>query len=530
MSLLIIQLTILFAFVISLVIIMFNLLKNETKLEELETENMNLEQNLSQSIIKNKQEAQELKLKTDELARETNLLNDKTLQFEDQRLQFEMRKERIENKLTEKEVKLEQEREKVEGRRESLEYQKEELKTKSELMEMELHKKKLEISNLSEKEAQILLFEDLKERKESEFVNLIKEYKANLELEKNNIAQDLLLNAMENIVVDSTNANSLKEIKIPSEDIKGRLIGRDGRNIKLIENLLGVNLIIDDTPGIISVSTFNPIRKHVAQIVLTNLIEGGKINQVSIEEEALKVQAQIDELILEKGKEAVYHFNIHDLDIELIRELGKLHFRTSYGQNVLTHSIEAAQIARKIASELKLNPTLAARCLLLHDIGKVDSQETGRSHVELGVLLANKYGENEVVVNAIEAHHGDVEPENLYAIITIIADKMSAGRSGARRDSFDLFIERIETLENIALGVKGVSKAYALQGGRELRVIVEAGKISDEKMHIIADDIKKRIEDDVIFPGIIKVNVIREARIMMEASKANVDLEGEIDE
>lgn len=525
MSLLIIQLSILGMFVVSFVVIIVSALKNENKLDDLKVENISLEHNLNQAITKNKVEIHELKIKRTKLDEETNTLNEKARQFEELRIQFENRKERIENKLTEKENKLEQEKSAIDSRRETLEHQREELKAKTDLMEMEVHKKKLEIANLNEKEAKEILFEDLRETNEQEYVNLIKEYKHNLELEKNTLAQNILLNAMENVVIDTTNSNSLKAVKIPSEDVKGRLIGRDGRNIKLIENLLGVNLIIDDTPGEISISSFNPIRKHIAIKTLETLIESGRINQVSIEDEYYKVKKQIDDDILEMGKEAVYRFNINDMDIGLIRELGKLSFRTSYGQNVLSHSIEAAEIARKIASELKLNPTLAARCVLLHDVGKVDSQELGKSHVELGVLLAQKYGEHENVINSIEAHHGDVEPDNVYANITIIADKMSAGRTGARRDTFDLFIERVETLENIALSVDGTSKAYALQGGRELRVIVEAENVSDAKLQIIASKIKKKVENEVIFPGIIKVNVIREQRLIVEAVKNN-NLEG----
>ncbi len=525
MSLLIIQLGVMGVFVIGFLIIIMTAFKNENTIENLSTENLSLEQNLNQAITKNKAESTELKNKAERLDEETSILNEKTKQFEDIRMQFENRKERIENKLTEKENKLEQEKMAVDNRRETLEYQRDELRAKSDLMEMELHKKKLEIANLSEKEAQVMLFDDLKERKESEYVGLIKEYKSNLELEKNTLAQNILLNAMENVVIDTTNEHSLKAIKIPSEDVKGRLIGRDGRNIKLIENLLGVNLIIDDTPGEIAISSFNPVRKHVAIKTLTTLIEAGRINQVAIEEEYHKVKKQIDDEILEAGKEAVYRFNISDMDVALIRELGKLSFRTSYGQNVLTHSIEAAEIARKIASELKLNPTLAARCVLLHDIGKVDSQETGKSHVELGALIAHKYGEHDYVINSIESHHGDVEPNNVYSIITIIADKMSAGRSGARRDTFDLFVERIESLEAIALQVKGTAKAYALQGGRELRVIVEADDVTDARLQIIADEIRSKVEEEIIFPGIIKVNVIREQRLIVEASK-NSKLEG----
>ncbi len=523
MSMLIFQLAILFISVIILLSVMINLFKSTNKVEELLTENVNLEQNLNAEKLKNKVEAESLKIKDQKLEQELIEIKEKTIKFEEEKKQFEDRKERIEIKNNEKETKLEQERERLETRREALEFQRDEMKTKSEMMEMELSNKLIEVANLSEKEAQEKLFMMLKERNENEYVNLIKDYKSNLELEKNKIAQRILLGAMENVVVDTTNNNVTKAIKIPSEEMKGRLIGREGRNIKAIETLLGVNIIIDDTPGIISVSTFNPIRKEIATQTLNRLIESGKINQVSIEEEVKKAEKNVEEIILEKGKEAIYHFNIQDFDLELIRMLGKLHFRASYGQNVLEHSIEAAEIAQKIASELKLDPNLAARCLLLHDIGKVDSQVTGKSHVELGVLVANKFNESDVVINAIEAHHGDVEPTSVYALITIIADKMSAGRSGARRDTFDIFVERIETLEKVALEVKGVAKAYALQGGRELRVIVEAKDVTDTQMELIADEIKQKIEADLIFPGIIKVNVIREMRHSVEAIKSNIN-------
>ncbi len=522
MSILLFQLSVLFLFVMILLSIMINLFKTTNRVEELITENINLEQNLNAEKLKNKVEAESLKIKDEKIKVESIELKEKTKKLEEDKNTFENRKERLENKITEKEIKLEQERERLETRREALEFQRDEMKTKSEMMEMELSNKLIEVANLNEKEAQDKLFEILKERKESEYVNLIKDYTSNLELEKTKMAQKILLGAMENVVVDTTNNNVTKAIKIPSEEMKGRLIGREGRNIKSIETLLGVNIIIDDTPGIISISTFNPIRKQVATITLNNLIKSGKINQVSIEEEVKKAERYIDEVILEKGKEAMYRFNIQDFDVELIKILGQLHFRTSYGQNVLSHSIEAAEIAQKIAAELKLDINLAARCLLLHDIGKVDSQLTGKSHVELGVLVANNFNESDIVINAIEAHHGDVEPTNLYSLITIIADRMSAGRSGARRDTFDIFVERIETLEKVALDVKGVSKAYALQGGRELRVIVEAKNVTDAKMEIIADDIKKKIEEDLIFPGIIKVNVIREMRHSVDAIKSNI--------
>ena len=349
----------------------------------------------------------------------------------------------------------------------------------------------------------------------------IKLFEKNLIVEKNEISRKILINTMENLVSDTTNENVSRIVKLPNDEVKGKLIGREGRNIRSLENLLGVNIIIDETPGQIVVSSFNPVRRAIAILTLETLLDKGVINQVTIEETSEKSKTKIEEVVFEKGKELIYDFNINDMDIEIIEKLGALHFRASYGQNMYEHTREVAKIAKSLANELGLDPILAARCALLHDIGKIDSEETGISHVDLGVALAKAHNENEIVINAIQAHHGDVEANNYYSIITIIADKMSAGRSGARRETFDSFIQRVESLEAIALDVKGVKKAYALQGGRELRIIVSTKDVKDNGMSMIALEIKKQIEETMVFPGQIKVHVIREKRFAAIATKGN---------
>ncbi len=387
------------------------------------------------------------------------------------------------------------------------------------IMDEELIKR---TSALSIEEATRLLIEETRGNLANEFKVLIAEHINTLEIEKKIISQNILLEALENSDVEAINEVVLKQIKIPNDDIKGKLIGRSGRNIRTLENLLGVDIIIDDSPEFISISSFNPIRRHIAQVTLEFLISTGKINQVEIEKEVAKTTTNIEDFILEKGREAVAKYNLLDLNQNLIKLIGSLHYRTSYGQNMLAHSIECAYFAHKLASDLKLDANLAARCALLHDIGKIDSVETGKSHVELGVIYGQQYGESEIVINAIEAHHGDVEPTNPYAIITILADTMSASRKGARKGSFETFVERICALEKEALSFPGVSMAFALQGGREVRVIVENKIIADDMMPKLAFDIKQQIEKNVTFPGIVKVNVLREMRYEAYASKENV--------
>ncbi len=397
------------------------------------------------------------------------------------------------------------------------------------LMEEKLNEKRFimkleQVSGLSKEEAKSQILQRVEQESKLEISKQLKFYDQQLKLDKKALASEILIATMESISVDTTNEMVIRSIDIPNEDLKGKLIGREGRNIRLLEHLLGANIIIDDTPNSIFISCFNAKRRAIAHITLENLVKSGKINQITIEETVKKATIQIEDMALETGKETVYKFNINDMPIELISEIGIMQFRSSYGQNLLQHSIEAASIASKIATELSLDPVLAARCLLLHDIGKNESAELGISHVSIGVKKARKYGESEVVLNAIEAHHEDVETNNLYAELTIIADSMSASRIGARRDQFEAFIKRVESLENIAKKQKGVHRAYALQGGREVRVIVESKSTSDSELPIIAKKIRDQIEDELAFPGVIKVRVIRETQALEHAAKENIEV------
>lgn len=410
---------------------------------------------------------------------------------------------------------------KVEEDEKDLTYAKKQLELERDYMRSEYQEKLLTIIGMSKEEAKEFYFQLMDERHTEERRKLVDKHIEEIEQSKRREATKILLNTMENLSSDITTDNVVTSIEIKSDEVKGRLIGREGRNIKTIENVLGVNLIIDDTPGIISVSCFDPIRREIATRTIEKLLETGRINQVTIETEAKQITGLVDELIIEYGNEALDEFAISNVSSEVTYALGALHFRTSFGQNVLAHSIEAANIAVKIANELKVDSKLAARCTLLHDIGKYDKYETGRPHTQVGKMYAEAGGECEEVINAIESHHGDVPTTNIYAVITLIADRISASRPGSRKFAVQNYIERITKLEEIANGVIGVSKSYALQGGRELRLIVESSAIADEDMPIVADTIKRQIESQLAFPGIIKINTIRETRYAVDAVKNN---------
>ncbi len=418
--------------------------------------------------------------------------------------------------------KLERELQRVDDEMDAMRLKRKEFERQVEAFDDEKMTKIKELSNLSTDEAKEVLIDRVKQENETFIAEYLKNFEQKLLVDKNEIAQKLIINTMESIAVDLTNEVVIKPIKLENESLKGRLIGREGRNIRLLETLLGVNIIIDDTPNTIFVSCFNARRRAIAQITLETLINTGRINQATIEQEAAKSITKADDLALSKGKEVVYQFGINDMQAEVIMEIGNMHFRSSYGQNLLHHTIEAANIAYHIAGELGLDQSLAARCVLLHDIGKNKSAELGESHVKLGVKLARTHGESEIVVNAIEAHHNDVEPTSIYAVLTVVADSMSAGREGARRDQFENFINRVENLEKIATVHPGVTSAYALQGGRELRVVVNSNLVSDDQIKILAHEIKMEIQESLMFPGIIDVIVIREAKAIEHAAKDNI--------
>ena len=327
----------------------------------------------------------------------------------------------------------------------------------------------------------------------------------------------MLTSSMQKYAGDVASEQTVTVVTLPNDEMKGRIIGREGRNIRTIEAVTGVDLIIDDTPEAIVLSSFDPLRREIARLTLEDLIKDGRIHPARIEEIYDKVTKDINAQILEYGESALFELGITKMDPELIEILGKLHFRTSFGQNALQHSIEVAHLAGILASEIGENVSLARRAGLLHDIGKSIDHEIEGSHVELGAQLAKKYKENEVVINAIESHHGDKEPTSIISELVAIADTLSASRPGARNDSSENYIKRLQELEGIAKSIDGVDKTFAVQAGRELRVIVQPEKIDDLGSYKVARDIKNRIEQELQYPGTIKVTVIRETRAIEEA-------------
>ena len=373
------------------------------------------------------------------------------------------------------------------------------------------------ISKLSKEKARQLIMDRVEENLAKEIAELVREREAEAELEVDKKAKNLLVNSMERYSNDVTNLQTVSTINLPNDDLKGRLIGREGRNIRTIEAVTGVDLIIDDTPEAIVLSSFDPLRREIARVTIETLIKDGRIHPTRIEELYDKTCKDMDARITEIGEDALFQLGITKVDPELIHILGKLHFRTSYGQNALQHSIEVANLSGIMAAEIGENVLLAKRAGLLHDIGKAIDFEIEGSHIEIGADLARKYGEDEVVINSIESHHGDKEQTSIISSLVMIADALSAARPGARNDSFENYVKRVKQLEEVATGIEGVDKSYALQAGRELRVIVKPDKVDDLASYKIARDIKEKIESEMKYPGTIKITVVRETRATEEA-------------
>ena len=420
-----------------------------------------------------------------------------------------------ERRLIQKEENLEKRSEMFERKERELEKEEKELDQKKDDIQEIFNRQMQElqrISGLSSEEAKKQLLSELEKQLTNEKAILIKEVETKAKEDANKNAKEILSYAIQKCAADHTSETTVSIVNLPNDDMKGRIIGREGRNIKALETLTGIDLIIDDTPDAVIISGFDPLRREVAKLALEKLIDDGRIHPAKIEEMVEKAKEEIEATIKSEGERATLETGVMGLNPDIVRLIGKLKYRTSYGQNVLNHSIEVSNLARIMAEELGLDSTRARRAGLLHDIGKALDHDMEGTHVELGVEVLRKYKENELVINAVEAHHGDVEPKTLEAVLVQAADAISASRPGARRETLEAYIKRLQNLEEIANSFESVDKSFAIQAGREVRIIVKPEKVSDAEMAVLARDIAKKVESDMEYPGQIKVNVIRESR------------------
>lgn len=464
----------------------------KNSLAEIKAESLRVREETDKEIKERKQELKELEDRLDK--RETNLdKREELLQVRSNNL------DKKDDDILDKQKKLQDKEEKID----------EILKKQMEKLE--------EISKLKRDKAHDLIMKKVEEDMSLEIADYIKEEEQKAKLNAHEVAKGIIVSAMQRYSADVTNEQTVSTIALPSDDMKGRLIGREGRNIKTIEAVTGVDLIIDDTPEAIVISSFDPLRREIAKITIETLIKDGRIHPTRIEEVYTKICNDINTKITDLGNSAIYDLSLGKVDAELINIIGRLNYRTSYGQNALQHSMEVAYLSGLMAAELGENVILARRAGLLHDIGKAIDYEVEGSHVELGVMLAKKYHEDEVVINAIASHHGDTEPKSIIAILVQIADTLSAARPGARNDSIENYVKRLEQLEAIGNSFEGVEKTYAMQAGREVRIMVKPEEIDDAKAKIIARNMKEKIEAEMQYPGTVKITVIRETRASEEA-------------
>ena len=422
---------------------------------------------------------------------------------------------RTESRLSKKEENLDKKSEQLDKKNEQLDKKLKDCDTVREEIDATLAEQKLmleKVSGYTAEQAKAELVSELEEEIRHEQAQRIAELEAEYREEADEKACRIMALAIQRCAGDFVAESTISSVALPSEEMKGRIIGREGRNIQKLETLTGVELIIDDTPEVITISGFDPIRREVARLALEKLISDGRIHPTRIEEMVEKAKKDVDAAIKQAGERATFEVNIHGINPDLVRLLGRLRYRTSYGQNVLQHSIEVAILAGIMAEELGVDPVLARRAGLLHDIGKAFPYDVEGSHVQIGVNAAKKYKENCDVVHAIEAHHGDVEPQTVIAVLVQAADAISAARPGARREDMENYIKRLEKLEEIAEGFTGIEKAFAIQAGRELRVMVRPDAVHDEDMPLIARQMAEKIQTEVKYPGQIKINLIRESR------------------
>lgn len=420
-----------------------------------------------------------------------------------------------ERRLIQKEENLDRRIETYDKKERALDKEFQEIEKKKEDVQEIFNKQMQElqrISGLSSEDAKKQLLSELEKQLNTEKALLIKDIEGKAKEEANKNAKEILSYAIQKCAADHTSETTVSIVNLPNDDMKGRIIGREGRNIKTLETLTGIDLIIDDTPDAVVISGFDPLRREVAKLALEKLIDDGRIHPAKIEEMVEKAKEEIAATIKAEGERATLETGVMGLNPEIVKLLGKLKYRTSYGQNVLNHSIEVSNLARIMAEELGLDSTRARRAGLLHDIGKALDHDMEGTHVELGVEVLRKFKENDLIINAVEAHHGDVEPKTLEAVLVQAADAISASRPGARRETLDAYIKRLQNLEEIANSFDGVDKSFAIQAGREIRIIVKPDKISDADMTVLARDVAKKVENEMEYPGQIKVNVIRETR------------------
>ena len=446
--------------------------------------------------------------------KEESIRNKNELEKETKERRSEL--QRYEKRVLSKEEALDKKSEAIERREAGFTAKEEELKQREAKVE-ELSQQRVQelerISGLTSEQAKEYLLKTVEEDVKHDTAKMIKELEAQAKEEADKKAKEYVVTAIQRCAADHVAETTISVVQLPSDEMKGRIIGREGRNIRTLETLTGVELIIDDTPEAVVLSGFDPIRREVARIALEKLIVDGRIHPARIEEMVEKAQKEVDTMIREEGESAALEVGVHGIHPELLKLLGRMKFRTSYGQNALKHSVEVAQLSGLLAGEIGLDVRLAKRAGLLHDIGKSIDHDVEGSHIQIGVDLCRKYKESATVINAVEAHHGDVEPETLIACVVQAADTISAARPGARRETLETYTNRLKQLEDITNQFKGVDKSFAIQAGREIRVMVVPEQVSDADMVLLARDIAKQIEFELEYPGQIKVNVIRESRV-----------------
>ena len=498
-------------YVIAVVVNNLKVNKAEKKAEDLINKaNKEIEKSKRDAAIQLKEDQHKAKMELDKEIREKKA---EAKAAEDRLMQRESNIDKRDELIQKRESTLDEREEKLNARLAEIQDEKskvEEIKNE----QLDLLEK---ISGFNREKAREQVMKQVREAMNKEIAEYMHEREDEAKLEADKNARELIVTSMQRYAADIANDQTVTVVGLPNEEMKGRLIGREGRNIRTIEAVTGVDLIIDDTPEAVVLSSFDPLRREIARVTLDTLIKDGRIHPTRIEEVYDKVCKDMKNEIIQYGQDAIFELGLTKFDAELIELVGKLHFRTSYGQNVLDHSIEVGRLSGLIAGELGEDVVLAKRAGLLHDIGKAIDHEIEGSHVDIGVEIAKKHHENDTVINAIASHHGDIAVTSVISTIVAIADALSASRPGARNDSLENYIKRLEQLEEVGNNIEGVDKAYALQAGRELRVIVKPEEVDDMEVHKIAREVKEKIEENMKYPGTIKITVVRETRVQEEA-------------